>query len=580
MFKSMIFMTSETIFTNENFQATPQVTYDHPWWDRALKRGFDIFASFLGLILLAPFFGLIVVLIKIDSPGPGFYRGRRMGRGGREFDILKFRTMYDRPESFQGSKITARGDNRVTPIGRWLRNSKINELPQLWNVLVGEMSLVGPRPEDVDIARTWPAEVFHEVLSVRPGLTSPASVLYRNEEAILQSGPLMDTYFKSILPSKLRLDQLYIRHRSFLLDLDVLLWTALVIFIAADTMNWPEERLFLGPLSRIMRRYVSWFTVDLIVSLLSMGLVGVFWRSQQVLNVGWPNAILLAWGFALIFSISGAILGANRISWSGANAADALDLVLPTTVATLVSAMMNSAWTDVPIFPPSMVLAAAALSAAGFVVVRYRMRLLSGLSYRLGVARQSTRLTQERALIIGGGETGQFAAWMMQNNRHSGLFHVVGYVDDDLYKQNTRIRGVNVLGRRVDIPTLVAKHDVGVILFAIHNIGPEDRQHLLKICAATTAQVVEMPNVLDELRVAAANQNGRRNGTNGNGHKNGNGAPIGVDSSHERLKSWLNELDSLAQAGDMNAVQARLKEMHSAVSSENNVTDLGQTKIS
>ena len=106
----------------------------------------------LGLFLLSPFFGIIAWAIKRDSPGPIFYRGRRVGRGGKEFTILKFRTMYECPESYAGPCITAKDDERIMPLGRWLRDTKINELPQLWNVLRGEMSLVGPRPEDPEIA--------------------------------------------------------------------------------------------------------------------------------------------------------------------------------------------------------------------------------------------------------------------------------------------------------------------------------------------------------------------------------------------------------------------------------------------
>jgi lipopolysaccharide/colanic/teichoic acid biosynthesis glycosyltransferase len=145
----------------------------------------DIAVSLAALVVLAPFLGLIATAIRRDSPGPAFYRGARTGRGGKVFKILKFRTMYEMPASYSGPKVTAHDDPRVTPLGRWLRSTKLNELPQFWNVLMGEMSLVGPRPEDPTIVQNWPAPVRHEILSVRPGITSPASVLYRNEEALL-----------------------------------------------------------------------------------------------------------------------------------------------------------------------------------------------------------------------------------------------------------------------------------------------------------------------------------------------------------------------------------------------------------
>src|SRR5690242_16996551 len=106
---------------------------------RGLKRAFDILVSALGLLLLSPVFGLIALWIKRESPGPVFYRGPRLGKDGKPFLILKFRTMYERPESYQGPSVTAQGDRRITLLGGWLRETKLNELPQLWNVLVGEM---------------------------------------------------------------------------------------------------------------------------------------------------------------------------------------------------------------------------------------------------------------------------------------------------------------------------------------------------------------------------------------------------------------------------------------------------------
>ena len=159
-----------------------------------VKRAFDILIASLGLMLGAPFFIYVALRIKRDSVGPVFYRGARVGRGGKDFQILKFRTMYERPESYQGPRVTAQGDPRITPYGKWLRDTKLNELPQLWNVLKGEMSLVGPRPEDPHIVDGWPEDVRREVLSVRPGITSPASVIYRNEEGLLQNEQVMDLY--------------------------------------------------------------------------------------------------------------------------------------------------------------------------------------------------------------------------------------------------------------------------------------------------------------------------------------------------------------------------------------------------
>lgn len=197
--------------------------------DGFLRRTLDIAAAFVGLLCLLPFFAVIAFLIRRDSPGPILYCGARTGKGGCTFQMLKFRTMYERPESYRGPRITANGDGRVTPLGRWLRATKLNELPQLWNVLRGEMSLVGPRPEDPEIAAAWSPQIRRELLAVRPGITSPASILYRGEEKMLSAGSLMEDYLRDVLPGKLRLDCLYLRQRTLLSDLDILFLTLVTL---------------------------------------------------------------------------------------------------------------------------------------------------------------------------------------------------------------------------------------------------------------------------------------------------------------------------------------------------------------
>ena len=524
-------------------------------WSRAFKRLFDLTAAAVGLILLSPLIGLLALLIKRDSPGPVFYRGPRSGLGGKTFHILKFRTMYERPECHNGPRVTARDDPRVTRLGRWLRDTKLNELPQLWNVLVGEMSLVGPRPEDPQIASGWPEEVRREVLSVRPGITSPASVMYRNEEGLLNSSEVMDTYLNAILPSKLRLDQLYVRHHSFLLDLDTLLWTSLVLLPRLGGYAPREERLFVGPLSRLIQRYVSWFMFDTLVTFGAIALTGVIWRTFGPLNVGWPKAIWVGVGFSLIFSLTGALLGVNRIVWSRANAGDAFDLLPAFLVGTAAAVGIDLLLRRPPLLPVGMLITAAVLAFGGFVMVRYRSRLLRGLSMRW---RGGVLGVQERVLVVGGGEAGQFIAWWLQNGRSAGAFRIVGCVDDDLYKQDTRIYGMNVLGRRDDIPHLVERHDVGIIIFAIHNISGPERQQLLAICASTKAKIVTIPDVLGELR-AVVNGNGRK--VDSNEHK-------GEIGSSMQVKAWLDDLDRVVSTGDVDAVREMIRLIRAGLGEE------------
>lgn len=192
------------------------------------KRIFDLLVSALGLIILSPIFALIALLIRLMSPGPVFYRARRVGQGGREFTLYKFRSMVADADR-RGPGITAAGDPRVTPVGRVLRRTKLDELPQLWNVLRGDMSLVGPRPEDPRyVALYTPAQ--RRVLDVRPGITSLASIEYRNEEAVLHGPDWEQRYIHEVMPAKLAIDLRYVQRATLFTDLLIILRTLLALF--------------------------------------------------------------------------------------------------------------------------------------------------------------------------------------------------------------------------------------------------------------------------------------------------------------------------------------------------------------
>jgi lipopolysaccharide/colanic/teichoic acid biosynthesis glycosyltransferase len=190
-----------------------------------LKRSFDILASLFGLAILWPFFLVIAVLIKLDSSGPVFFRQERVGLNGRIFKIHKFRTMKDNAEN-EGSLITAGADRRITGIGRTLRKFKIDELPQLIDVLVGDMSLVGPRPEVPEYVKYYPDGVKEKILSARPGITDISSIQYINEGDILgKAENPHQAYINDILPKKLEYYLDYVDHASFLYDIKIIMKT-------------------------------------------------------------------------------------------------------------------------------------------------------------------------------------------------------------------------------------------------------------------------------------------------------------------------------------------------------------------
>ena len=193
-----------------------------------MKRLFDVVASGVGLLLLSPLFLLVAIWIKLDSPGPVFYRQVRVGRYNRDFRIFKFRSM--RVGADKGSLVTIGGrDPRVTRSGYFIRKFKIDELPQLINVFIGDMSLVGPRPEVRHYVDYWTKEQLR-VLDVRPGITDPASIKFRNENELLEKAEDPEKYYiEVIMQEKLRLYLEYVEHHSFWYDMKLIFQTFWVI---------------------------------------------------------------------------------------------------------------------------------------------------------------------------------------------------------------------------------------------------------------------------------------------------------------------------------------------------------------
>ncbi|HPY34023.1 MAG TPA: sugar transferase [Anaerolineaceae bacterium] len=466
------------------------------------KRAFDLCASLAALILLSPVFGIIALRIKRDSPGPVYFRGERVGRYGKPFQILKFRTMYETPESYDGSAITRNDDPRVTPFGKWLRKTKLNELPQLWNVLKGEMSLVGPRPEDPIFVQNWPPDIRDEILSVRPGLTSPASVTYRDEEDLLKGAGFMDAYLLKILPDKLRLDQLYVQNRSFLTDLDIIALTAIVFLPRLRDKPVAEASLYNGVFYRFAHSHLTWFITDVLVCFFAVGFSGVVWRVSTVINLGIPTYALVALVIALVNSLINSLFGLPRVAWKSASPTYIIDLGLSVGVTMFLLWIVTRLWLTEPWIPFSMIWLIGCMLFIGLVAVRYRERLFTGIANRWLIMRGGNASFAERILIVGAGDLGQLALWLLLRSKLAGLFGVVGLVDDDPRKHGERIQECKVLGSTRDIPALVEKFKVHILIYAISNISPEENSRILQTCRETKARLIIIPDLVNVLEMS------------------------------------------------------------------------------
>jgi len=199
-----------------------------PWALSGGKRLFDVACATLLVTAAAPLMVMLAVVIKASSRGPFLFRQRRLGKNGKQFPVLKFRTMYTNTGDSSGALITRSGDCRVTRVGRWLRKWKLDELPQFVNVLTGDMSIVGHRPDMLKYMQTLTGR-DRNILYFRPGITSPASLKFRNEEHELASVPpeeLEQLYVSKLLPQKIGMDLDYAEHATFLTDCRILLQTA------------------------------------------------------------------------------------------------------------------------------------------------------------------------------------------------------------------------------------------------------------------------------------------------------------------------------------------------------------------
>ncbi|NSW52338.1 MAG: sugar transferase [Anaerolineae bacterium] len=461
----------------------------------AMCRMLDFTVAALGLLMLSPLFIFIAIKIRMDSAGPTFYRGKRMGRYGKPFQILKFRTMYEAPESYKGSKVTASGDPRITPFGQWLRDTKMNELPQLINVLKGEMSLVGPRPEDFEIASGWSDHQKTVILSVRPGMTSPASVMYRDEEQMLNQDNLLHQYLSEILPDKLRMDMLYVNKKNVLFDIDVIFSTLLSLLPYWRKTPIRRWELYYGPLHRFARRYAMWFFIDTFLATFSLGATAAVYRVNAPLDVGWPISLLYAFIFVSCFGASNYAFQLYAIEWSRAPSRLAINLLFSAAAGmlgvNLIEFIFHSSLKPLPVV---VSLVATMLTWFLSVAVRYRERLITTVASRWIKARNNANSMAENVLIIGAGRNAYAVQWLFDQSEFHRWFRIAGFIDDEHTLQLLQVGLNKVLGTTENIPEVVEKYNIGLICFTIKNISSDNRQRILNICSQTGVRTVEMPD--------------------------------------------------------------------------------------
>jgi FlaA1/EpsC-like NDP-sugar epimerase/lipopolysaccharide/colanic/teichoic acid biosynthesis glycosyltransferase len=442
--------------------------------DGALRRTLDVGTALVGCALLSPVLLLLSLLVKATSRGPVFYRARRVGRNGREFYLLKFRTMVAHADQM-GPGITIDQDSRITPVGRWLRSHRLDELPQLWNVLTGDMSLVGPRPED-------PRYVVHyrpeqrEVLRAQPGITGPAQIAFRNEPARLRhvSNP-EETYLHEIMPAKLDIDLEYLQRRTVWSDLGVLYGTL---------------RIYVG--NRIL----------ILLDLVSLALSYTLSFAIRFDNVDFLEQLGLYWPiFFPLLAIKVATfeaMGMYRRMWRYASVRDLVSVVSTVLLSsTLGGIFVLVLWvwpaaTFVTGFPRSVIAIDAMLTLLLVGGVRFAARWHQEV--RRPAPLQAARRAEDerRALIVGAGEAGVMAAREMLRNPQLG-YQLLGFLDDDPDKQGLRIHGLPVLGTLTDLGNRVSELQVQEVLIAMPTAPGAVIRRVVELAHRAAVQVRTLP---------------------------------------------------------------------------------------
>jgi FlaA1/EpsC-like NDP-sugar epimerase/lipopolysaccharide/colanic/teichoic acid biosynthesis glycosyltransferase len=457
------------------------------FYRRSGKRCFDAIAAFFGLLVLLPVFLLVGIVIKLTSRGPAFFRQLRVGRLGKPFYIFKFRTMVQHSAS-AAPLLTAAGDSRITPAGKSLRTTKIDELPQLINVLLGEMSIVGPRPEVPKYTADY-TDAQKAILWERPGITGPSANVYEEELLAVQSD--QESYYVStILPAKLAIDLQYCENISFFGDITLIFQTFVKIFTrlhsgskpcapvlkggSTQSRNIPGTPVSASNWSPIEMKKSLWFYSRTNQAILDGATFAVSLTLAYLIRFeGWPDSAnlhqLLLW-LPLVVCARVLVhfsLGIYRQIWKFVSFSDVIEIARSLVIVSAALALVrlfspaHTQVSDLLRVPLSVIALEGLLSLLGSSAIRAIRRLLYSRERRLAAV---SGLPTKRVLLYGAGRAGIMLRKELETNR---LYEVAGFVDDDPRKLGSVISKTRVVGTGESLSELVEKYRVDEIIISM-----------------------------------------------------------------------------------------------------------------
>ncbi len=444
------------------------------------KRLVDILVAAVGLLLAGPVLILIACLIKLDSSGPVFFRQERVGLGGRLFRIFKYRTMVQGAYKM-GSRLTTKRDPRVTRVGQILRWFKIDELPQLINVLVGEMSLIGPRPEDPYFVEFYDDEQ-RGVLSVRPGMLGPSQIMGRDE---LESYPegLKDTeryYVDHILPEKLTRDLEYVKGASFSGDMSLLVrgvWAVMSGAIKAKFL-W-------------RRRYrIALFVLDACIVVLSC-----YFAFMIRNEFAWPQRTQF-FVFPLLITL---IVRSAALAYFGAYQGvlayfglwDLLALVKAVASSALIAGGLTF-FIGFQSFPRSVFVMDSAIVVLLLAALRYVLRTIARARTHRG------RRHRDKALVVGAGMGGEQVVRALLDDPDCP-YRPVGFIDESPERWGSLIHGIRILGGAAEVPLAVSANGIEAVFICVSDLSEHGVAEVVDTCQKVGVEYRVVPTLSDLL---------------------------------------------------------------------------------
>jgi lipopolysaccharide/colanic/teichoic acid biosynthesis glycosyltransferase len=437
-----------------------------------MTRIIDIFLSIVGIILFLPFLPILAFFIKVDSRGPVFYTCKRVGRGGKIFNMYKLRTMYETPVQL-GPSLSPQGDPRVTPVGRMLRRLKLNEFPQLFNVLKGDMTLVGPRPEAPDLAAAYP-EAAKVIFTVKPGLAGPNQILGRNEEELYPPGvDPVQFYIEHILPMKIPLDVQYIMDKSLVKNLKYLyLAVKVTVTGAISRQHLVNHRsqiylmladiaaCFLSFSAAHLLRYENFHNKEALQTFLVLLPLVVLVRLPIFIHFGFYQTLIR---HLSVFDIKRIFKG---VAFSS--------IIL--VALSFLSGLAITTKPAVSSYPRSVFLIDWLLLTILLVGLRVFLKKIS-LRYRAADHATNT----ERVLIWGAGDAGELCLHYLKKNQNP-IYTIVGFLDDDPAKRGRQIEGYKILGDRHHLKILTHLYGIQQVFVAIPSATPDELHQVMGFC--------------------------------------------------------------------------------------------------